>query len=133
MPVFVPLSTPWFLPSQARSGIVYIMISRFLIGQIKRVPTLPEKQLPINLPPDFRLLQGDCLKLMKDLKAKSVDMIFADPPYNLSLGSYPGDVLKNGARTSHETHQCRIRQEIKDRICPETDHPLLGPINASKQ
>ena len=33
---------------------------------------------------DFRLIQGDSLKILKYIEAKSVDMIFADPPYFLS-------------------------------------------------
>jgi site-specific DNA-methyltransferase (adenine-specific) len=31
-----------------------------------------------------KLLLGDCIDLMNSMPAKSVDMIFADPPYNLS-------------------------------------------------
>lgn len=33
---------------------------------------------------DITLYQGDCLKILKKLPEKSVDMIFADPPYFLS-------------------------------------------------
>ena len=32
------------------------------------------------------ILMGDCIATMKALPARSVDMIFADPPYNLQLG-----------------------------------------------
>lgn len=32
------------------------------------------------------ILQGDCTDLMSGMKDKSVDLIFADPPYNLQLG-----------------------------------------------
>jgi len=32
-----------------------------------------------------RILQGDCLDILPTLPEKSVDMIFADPPYNLQL------------------------------------------------
>ncbi len=32
------------------------------------------------------ILQGDCVAMMRSLPAASVDMIFADPPYNLQLG-----------------------------------------------
>ncbi|MBU0800821.1 MAG: site-specific DNA-methyltransferase, partial [Alphaproteobacteria bacterium] len=39
------------------------------------------KSLPIN-----KILQGDCVDIMKSLPQGSVDMIFADPPYNLQLG-----------------------------------------------
>ncbi len=34
----------------------------------------------------FTLYRGDCLKILSLLKENSVDMIFADPPYNLSNG-----------------------------------------------
>ena len=35
---------------------------------------------------DFKLYLGDSLKLLKKIEPKSVDMIFADPPYFLSSG-----------------------------------------------
>ena len=35
---------------------------------------------------DFKLLHGDALLLLKKIKPKSIDMIFADPPYFLSGG-----------------------------------------------
>jgi len=38
-----------------------------------------------NLPLDS-ILQGDCIAMMRSLPAASIDMIFADPPYNLQLG-----------------------------------------------
>ena len=46
---------------------------------------------PQNLPSvsdkarnDYILRPGDCLEILPKLQAQSVDMIFADPPYNLS-------------------------------------------------
>jgi len=45
---------------------------------------------PEDIPVD-EILVGDCLTLMADLPAGSVDLIFADPPYNLQLG---GDLLR---------------------------------------
>ena len=33
---------------------------------------------------DFKLIQGDSLKILKEIESKSIDMIFADPPYFLS-------------------------------------------------
>ncbi len=33
-----------------------------------------------------QIVRGDCIAAMRALPAKSVDMIFADPPYNLQLG-----------------------------------------------
>ena len=40
---------------------------------------------PVLLPLD-QILRGDCIAAMRALPAKSADMIFADPPYNLQLG-----------------------------------------------
>ncbi|RMB04629.1 site-specific DNA-methyltransferase [Eilatimonas milleporae] len=37
-----------------------------------------------NLPVD-RILQGDCISVLNRLPEKSVDVVFADPPYNLQL------------------------------------------------
>ncbi len=37
-----------------------------------------------GLPLD-RILEGDCIEIMRSLPEKSVDLVFADPPYNLQL------------------------------------------------
>lgn len=39
------------------------------------------KTLPID-----QIVQGDCIESLKKMPDESVDMIFADPPYNLQLG-----------------------------------------------
>jgi len=39
---------------------------------------------PAPLPLD-QIIQGDCVKALQRLPAKSVDVVFADPPYNLQL------------------------------------------------
>ncbi len=44
----------------------------------------------MGLSPDTIIL-GDCIEELKKLPAKSVDLVFADPPYNLQLG---GDLLR---------------------------------------
>lgn len=41
----------------------------------------PKSTLPRNV-----ILPGDCIEMMKTLPARSIDVIFADPPYNLQLG-----------------------------------------------
>ncbi|MEO8455477.1 MAG: site-specific DNA-methyltransferase [Sphingomicrobium sp.] len=45
-----------------------------------------KRELPLDT-----ILQGDCIAEMTRLPDKSVDMIFADPPYNLQLG---GDLFR---------------------------------------
>jgi modification methylase len=46
----------------------------------------PDPALPLN-----QILQDDCIAAMARLPAGSVDMVFADPPYNLQLG---GDLFR---------------------------------------
>lgn len=45
---------------------------------------LPVIASPENLPINT-IIQGNCIEIMAQLPEKSVDMIFADPPYNLQL------------------------------------------------
>ncbi|AJP70859.1 site-specific DNA-methyltransferase [Sphingomonas hengshuiensis] len=46
-----------------------------------RVAETPPPVLPLDT-----ILRMDCIEAMRALPAKSIDMIFADPPYNLQLG-----------------------------------------------
>ena len=39
-----------------------------------------DNKLPLN-----QIIHGDCVKVLRTLPEKSVDLIFADPPYNLQL------------------------------------------------
>ncbi len=39
-----------------------------------------EGQLPLD-----QVIQGDCIEVLKTFPEKSIDMVFADPPYNLQL------------------------------------------------
>ncbi len=45
---------------------------------------------PLALPVD-RIIKGDCINAMRALPDACVDMVFADPPYNLQLG---GDLFR---------------------------------------
>lgn len=51
-----------------------------------RASRAEQRKLPLDT-----ILQGDCIAEMARLPDKSVDMIFADPPYNLQLG---GDLFR---------------------------------------
>lgn len=44
-----------------------------------------KKPVMTDLPVDS-ILTGDCVKLMRSLPKESIDLVFADPPYNLQLG-----------------------------------------------
>lgn len=41
---------------------------------------MKKEKLPLD-----QVIQGDCLEVMADLPAESIDLVFADPPYNLQL------------------------------------------------
>ena len=43
-------------------------------------------ETPRELLPLGRILDGDCVAAMRSLPTASVDLVFADPPYNLQLG-----------------------------------------------
>ena len=64
------------------------LIARIADGQTSLRPKAiaPATILPFNV-----IIEGDCVAEMARLPAKSVDMIFADPPYNLQLG---GDLYR---------------------------------------
>ncbi len=44
------------------------------------VKLMNKNELPAN-----QILQGDCIEVLNTLPEKSIDLIFADPPYNLQL------------------------------------------------
>jgi modification methylase len=57
------------------------------MGVIEKIA--PRRARVVESPPALpldQILQNDCIAAMRALPAKSVDMIFADPPYNLQLG-----------------------------------------------
>ena len=62
---------------------------------------------------DFTLLKGDSYKLLKKIEPKTVDMIFADPPYFLSSG---GISCQNGKQVSVDKGEWDYSKTIEDRI-----------------
>jgi modification methylase len=55
-------------------------------GVGKKAKAEPKAGLPLD-----RIIEDDCVAAMADLPDASIDMIFADPPYNLQLG---GDLFR---------------------------------------
>lgn len=51
---------------------------------VKLRQAIAKKVVQDTLPVD-KILKGDCIEVMNSLPEKSVDIIFADPPYNLQL------------------------------------------------
>jgi len=57
------------------------------------------------------LYNGDCLEVLKTLPEKSVDLIFADPPYNLSGDGFV--TVKSGKRTTCNKGDWDIVKDIE--------------------
>ncbi|WP_277979990.1 site-specific DNA-methyltransferase [Sphingomonas phyllosphaerae] len=51
------------------------------VARSRRAAEPADSPLPLD-----QIVMGDCIAAMRALPAKSVDMVFADPPYNLQLG-----------------------------------------------
>jgi modification methylase len=63
-----------------------------LLARVAERPTRARKErVKASALPLDSILQGDCIAEMARLPDKCVDMIFADPPYNLQLG---GDLFR---------------------------------------
>jgi modification methylase len=63
-----------------------------LLARVPEPEVRPRRARPDTRPlPLDTILKGDCIAEMAKLPDKSVDMIFADPPYNLQLG---GDLFR---------------------------------------
>lgn len=59
-------------------------------SRVKSLEKARESARAIDLPVG-RILPGDCIEAMRSLPSASVDLVFADPPYNLQLG---GDLAR---------------------------------------
>ncbi|HKZ70010.1 MAG TPA: site-specific DNA-methyltransferase, partial [Anaerolineales bacterium] len=51
------------------------------LGQLQiGIEAMSDQKLPLD-----QIIQGDCVQILNTLPEKSIDLIFADPPYNLQL------------------------------------------------
>ncbi len=75
----------------------YVGVKMVLTGEmmapVVRKAKAPVRVRPVAKPdlPLGQILRGDCIEEMRKLPTGSIDMIFADPPYNLQLG---GDLFR---------------------------------------
>lgn len=68
------------------------------------------KQKPYFSEGNFVLYNTDCLKILEQLPENSVDMIFADPPYNLSNGGF---TVHAGKRVSVNKGEWDVSKGLK--------------------
>jgi len=64
-------------------------------------------------PEDFinKIINGDCLEVMKGIPDKSVDLVLTSPPYNFNAGSGLGDKYEEGFNDSLKPDDY-LRQQI---------------------
>ena len=74
-------------------GDLGAIMGQLLIGQKARPRAVKEVVRPdfSAMLPLGQILDGDCIAAMRSLPTASVDLVFADPPYNLQLG---GDLAR---------------------------------------
>lgn len=77
----------------------------------------------------FQLWHGDCLDVIQTIEDNSIDMIFADPPYNLSNGGF---TCHAGKRTSVKKGNWDVSNGLKQdfdfhRIWIDACHRILKP------
>jgi site-specific DNA-methyltransferase (adenine-specific) len=88
---------------QRHSGEVFDIIR----GDLKNTLPNPVETAPPPLvfeTPLGQLYQGDCLDLMHTMRSDSIDLIFADPPFNLKK-LYPSGISDN-LGDAHYLHWC---------------------------
>lgn len=61
--------------------------------------------------PAFKLFLGDCLEVLEAMPSESVDMVFADPPYNLSNGGFS---VHSGKRVSVNKGKWDVSKSFED-------------------
>jgi site-specific DNA-methyltransferase (adenine-specific) len=62
---------------------------------------------------NFTLYNQDCIKVMQSLPSNSIDMVFADPPYFLSGGSF---TCKNGQMVSVKKGDWDIAETLQEQF-----------------
>jgi len=80
---------------------------------------------PYFEPSHFKLYLDDCLNILAEIPEDSIDMIFADPPYFLSNGTF---TCQNGKRVSVKKGEWDLSKDLK-----ETFNFHLGWIKACRR
>ena len=68
----------------------------------QKVASVAVPRRVVEKPPRDRIITGECLAELRKLESASVDLVFADPPYNLQLA---GDLLRPNNTVVDGVHQ----------------------------
>ena len=74
------MAKPKLPDSESSEAEAALRLNRMRLGKSQSAASSDTLVLPVG-----QVLQGDCRELLHTLPPKSVDLIFADPPYNLQL------------------------------------------------
>ncbi len=80
------------------STVVMGKVPRATAGKIPKPVPLPRSPRPLIEPPLNRIVTGDCIAGMNALPAGCVDLVFADPPFNIG---YDYDVYDDRKESDH--------------------------------
>ena len=100
----------------------------------------------MNKLPNNEILAGDCIQILESLPEESVDMIFADPPYNLQLAGElhrPNNSRVDGVEDDWDKFDTFAFQKLMPRylngkVASEAtgvfyqDHPSTVPMQVSE-
>ncbi len=97
-----------------------VSVTKFELAATKRLAPVGDpgnkllasiKQKPYYAAGSFVLYLSDCIKILEQLPENSVDMIFADPPYNLSNGGF---TVHAGKRVSVNKGKWDVSKGLKE-------------------
>ena len=82
----------------------------------------------MKYPDDYinKVIQGDCLEVMKDIPDKSIDLVLTDPPYGIDLHP-PRGLTDSIANDKRDDAQKILTQSLSqlNRILKEDSHVLI--------
>ncbi len=61
-----------------------------------------------------KIIQGDCLEVMKKMEANSIDTIITDPPYGIGFMGKEWDTFKRGEK-EHKNYKKRNKDKKVDK------------------
>ena len=90
---------PGLLGNPSRLDVLSLTRPAAVVFSVQEFASMSMRQPTPGAPFQDRVLVGDCLEVLAQLPAASVDLVFADPPYNLQLERdlrRPNDTLVDG-------------------------------------
>ena len=81
---------------------------------------------------DYELRNSDCLRVFKEIKEKSVDLILTDPPYNIAQYSTGNIPLPGRSEVNNDLGEWDLA-EIDPKEFVDEFKRIIKPDNSSKR